>query len=172
MLQLIPAPWHRAGLKLAHALRKRWWRLARVPLQGSRVLAFDDHGRLLLIRHSYGSGSWMLPGGGIARGEDPLAAALRELAEETGLGLARPRGCAVAEEPLYGTVNRVHLFTGSAQGTLAIDGREIIEAAFFALDALPDELSPALSRGLPGWLVAAQYPPTVPTGSRGSIAPK
>ena len=156
MLRLIPAPLHRAGLRLAHGVRRRWWRLAQVRLQGSRVLAFDQRGHLLLVRHSYGNGSWMLPGGGIARAEDPLAAALRELAEETGLRLAGPRCVAVADEPLYGTVNRVHLFTGTAQGTLAIDGREIIEAAFFARDALPAALSPTLARELPGWLAAAQ----------------
>lgn len=156
MLRLIPAPLHRNGLRLAHALRKRWWRLARVPLRGSRVLVFDGRGHLLLIRHSYGSGSWMLPGGGIARREDPLAAALRELAEETGLGLATARHFAVLEEPLFGTTNTVHLFTGRACGTLAIDGREIVEAAFFAPDALPDDLSPALARGLSEWLERAQ----------------
>ena len=172
MLRLIPAPLHRLGLRAAHGLRRRWWRLAQVRLQGSRVLAFDALGQLLLIRHSYGSGSWMLPGGGIGRREDPQAAALRELAEEVGLTLVNPRCFAVEDEPLYGTINRVHLFTGRAEGVLAIDGREIIEAAYFAPDALPADLSPALARGLPDWLGQAQYVPTVPTGRRGSIAPK
>ena len=156
MLRLIPAPLHRLGLRAAHAVRKRWWRLARVRLQGSRVLAFDARGRVLLIRHSYGSGNWMLPGGGIARGEQPMAAALRELAEEVGLTLSDPRCFAAVDEPLYGTTNRVHLFTGRAEGVLAIDGREIIEAAYFAPDSLPADLSPALARGLPGWLKLAQ----------------
>ena len=156
MLRLIPAPLHRAGYRLAHAVRIRWWRLARVQLTGSRVLAFDENGRLLLIRHSYGSGSWMLPGGGIARGEDPLAAAQRELAEETGLVLHGARCFAVVEEPLHGTVNRVHLFTGRAVGAPRIDGREVVAAAFFATDALPDGLSPALGRGLADWLAGLQ----------------
>lgn len=156
MLRLIPAPLHRLGLKAAHGVRRRWWRLAQVRLQGSRVLAFDDHDQVLLIRHSYGSGSWMLPGGGIGRGEDPLAAALRELAEEVSLTLTDPRCFAVEDEPLYGTTNRVHLFTGRAEGALAIDGREIIEAAYFSPDSLPAGLSPALARGLPGWIKLAQ----------------
>ena len=156
MLRLIPAPLHRLGLKAAHGIRRRWWRIAKVQLQGSRVLAFDSHGHILLIRHSYGSGNWMLPGGGIGRREDPLAAGLRELAEETGLTLADPRCFAIEDEPLYGTTNRVHLFTGRAEGVLAIDGREIIDAAYFAPNALPDDLSPALARGLPGWLGQAQ----------------
>lgn len=156
MLRLIPAPLHRTGYRLAHALRKRWWRLAQVRLRGSRILAFDDRGHVLLIRHSYGSGNWMLPGGGIARREDPLAAALRELAEETGLALASARCFAVLDEPLYGTTNTVHLFTGRAEGQLAIDGREIVEATFFAPDALPPDLSPAFARGLEDWLRQVQ----------------
>jgi 8-oxo-dGTP pyrophosphatase MutT (NUDIX family) len=152
MLHLIPPGLHRAGLRLAHAVRLRWWRLARVQLEGCRVLARDDAGAVLLIRHSYGSGNWMLPGGGIGRSEEPLAAALRELREETGLELTGPHCLAVLEEPMHGTINRVHLFTGRGEGDLRCDGREVIEAQFFAPDALPQRLSPALARHLPEWL--------------------
>jgi 8-oxo-dGTP pyrophosphatase MutT (NUDIX family) len=148
MFQLIPAPLHRMALRLAHAVRRRWWRIAQVRLQGCRVFAFDDEGRVLLIRHSYGSGNWMLPGGGLGRHEDPLDAALRELAEETGLRLALPHRFAEVEEPLYGTVNHVHLIAGQAKGT-------VIEARYFAADALPPDLSPMLAARFHTWLVAA-----------------
>jgi 8-oxo-dGTP pyrophosphatase MutT (NUDIX family) len=158
MLHLIPAPLHRTGLRLAHALRRRWWRLAKVRLNGCRVLAFDTEGRVMLIRHSYGSGNWMLPGGGIGRGEDPLAAALRELREEAGCDLVDARVMAVVDEPLYGTVNRVHVVTGTVQGTPRGDGREVIELAFFAPDALPERLSPALEARMGEWLAAAREP--------------
>ena len=155
MLHLIPAPLHRLALRAAHGVRRRWWRIARVRLEGCRVLAFDAAGRVLLIRHSYGSGNWLLPGGGIARGEAPVLAAQRELAEETGLRLTEPRCLAVIDEPLYGTINRVHLYAGTGQGTLRCDGREVIEARFFAPGEWPDNLSPQLARHLDGWLELA-----------------
>ena len=155
MLHLIPAPLHRFALRLAHAVRRRWWRIAQVRLEGCRVLAFDRDGCVLLIRQSYGSGLWLLPGGGIARGEAPMAAALRELTEETGLALDQPHCLAVLDEPLYGTNNRVHLFAGAARGALRCDGREVIEARFFARDDWPHNLSPLLARRLDGWIALA-----------------
>lgn len=155
MLHLIPAPLHRAGLTLAHAVRIRWWQWRKPLLIGCRVLAFDDAQRVLLIRHSYGSGRWMLPGGGVDRGEDPLAAGIRELVEETGCGLRDPMLFGQVDEPLYGTTNRVHLITGTTTGMVQGDGREVIAAEFFALDALPDDLSYLVDRYLAQWVTAA-----------------
>ena len=44
----------------------------------------QDEGRLLLVRER-GAKHWSLPGGGMKKGEDPVAAATRELHEETKL---------------------------------------------------------------------------------------
>jgi 8-oxo-dGTP diphosphatase len=44
-------------------------------------------GSLLLVRFT-GSDRWALPGGGLDHGEDPRDAAVREVAEETGLRVA------------------------------------------------------------------------------------
>lgn len=156
MLRLIPPPLHRALLVQAHRVRLVWWRLRKPLLIGCRVLAFDGDGRVLLVRHSYGSGRWLLPGGGVARGETALMAAIRELGEETACALEDPREIAVIEEPLAGTVNRVHVITGRVRGIARGDGREIVAAEFFALDALPAELAQQLERHLADWVALAR----------------
>lgn len=156
MLRLIPPPLHRALLIQAHRVRLVWWRIRKPLLRGCRVLALDDSDRVLLVRHSYGSGRWLLPGGGIGRGEQPLTAALRELAEETACALADPREIAVLEERLAGTINRVHIIAGRARGQPRGDGREIVAAEFFALDALPPNLARQLQDHLAGWVRTAK----------------
>ena len=153
--RLVPPGLHRTALRVAHGLRKRWWRLAQVQLSGCRVVARDPAGRVLLVRHSYGSRRWMLPGGGIARGEDGLTAATRELREETGCRLAEARLVELVEEPLAGTINRVHVVTGITSDQPQADGRELIDARFFAADALPDNLARGLAEALPSWLAGA-----------------
>jgi ADP-ribose pyrophosphatase YjhB (NUDIX family) len=56
-------------------------------------IATDDAGRVLLVRlaHPTGPSAWLLPGGGVEHGEDPLDALVREFAEETGLSIAIER---------------------------------------------------------------------------------
>ncbi len=155
MLHLIPAPLHRAALRVVHKLRTLWWEWSGKQLIGVRVIAIDDQGRILFVRHSYGSDNWLLPGGGIDRGETPLAAGIRELAEETGCRLDQAREIDCHDEPLAGTVNRVHLVAGYAVGTIRPDGREIVECRAFAPDALPGDMPATFARNLPGWITAA-----------------
>ncbi|MFB9387394.1 NUDIX hydrolase [Pseudonocardia petroleophila] len=56
-------------------------------------LAYDDAGRLLLIRRGNepGRGLWSVPGGRVEAGEDDAAALVREMREETGLDVAPGR---------------------------------------------------------------------------------
>ncbi|MEB2289036.1 MAG: NUDIX hydrolase [Anaerolineae bacterium] len=55
------------------------------------VAAFiEDGGRVLLVRRAFNPerGKWALPAGYVDYGEDPAAAAIREVKEETGLDIA------------------------------------------------------------------------------------
>jgi 8-oxo-dGTP pyrophosphatase MutT (NUDIX family) len=154
MLHLIPASLHRRLYRLAYWARSLWWRTLRPTVRGCRIVALDDEGRVLLIRQSYGSNAWVTPGGSMGRGEDPVVCAGRELAEETGCALAAPRKVAQLLERPLGAYNIVHVVVGRASGSVEPDHREVDEAGWFALDALPAEVSSATAAGLRGWIDA------------------
>jgi 8-oxo-dGTP pyrophosphatase MutT (NUDIX family) len=54
------------------------------PVALAACALVEREGKVLLVRHSYVRG-WLLPGGGVGRGEPPGDAVLRELQEEIGL---------------------------------------------------------------------------------------
>ena len=65
------------------------WPALYVILQGSlrtRVIIEAD-GDILLLRGWHDGGKWALPGGGVHRGEAPIASAVRETREETNIVL-------------------------------------------------------------------------------------
>jgi 8-oxo-dGTP pyrophosphatase MutT (NUDIX family) len=63
----------------------------RIERRGARVLFVDGADRILMVRghdpHDPGRTFWFTPGGGLEAGEESRAAAVRELAEETGFVL-------------------------------------------------------------------------------------
>lgn len=138
MVPLLPAPLHRALLRLAHAARLWWWRRTGKTVTGCSVIATNPSGGVLLVRHSYHARqSWLLPGGGLERGEEVIATATRELIEETGcrLGDARHLGAITLER--NGWTNVIEIVSGTTCDKPVADGREIVEARFFPADALP-----------------------------------
>jgi ADP-ribose pyrophosphatase YjhB (NUDIX family) len=153
MLDRLPAPLHRLLLRAGQRVRLRMWGLLGREVRGCLVLAFDPADRMLLVRHSYHQPScWLLPGGGLSRGEDPVAASARELAEETGCQLHG--ACWIGTDLRVmpgGWRNRLELVAGRTSGTPRPDGREIAEAAFFSLGALPPATGITVHVGLAQW---------------------
>lgn len=132
--------WLHPAWPLARALLHRWYLLSRGMTLGVRVAVLDGRDRVLLVRHTYTRG-WHLPGGGVEIGEDAVAAARREIAEEGAIEITGPAR-------LHGIFHnarisrRDHVLVYVVRefrilGPKAPDG-EIAEAAFFPLAALPD----------------------------------
>jgi 8-oxo-dGTP pyrophosphatase MutT (NUDIX family) len=80
-------------MSLFHRFALPWfllWRALATPVAvGTLAVVENGEGKVLLVRQSYSSG-WVLPGGGMDRGEPPDMAILRELREEIGLVRSDP----------------------------------------------------------------------------------
>ncbi len=161
MANWLPASLHRAMLPLAHGVRHRWRRWRKRPIAGVSVILTNPQGAVLLLRHSYGPQGWALPGGGISAGEDPEAAARREMCEELGLALPALVPVAVIEEVLSGSPHTAHVFAAISDVPPRPDQREVIAAQFFAPDALPSDLGRTTAARLAVWRALG-----APTGSQ------
>lgn len=70
---------------LGYRVMRVWWKVARPQTHGAFVGLWCD-GRVLVLQNSYAPYR-SFPGGGIQRGEEPLAAAVRECREEVGINV-------------------------------------------------------------------------------------
>jgi 8-oxo-dGTP pyrophosphatase MutT (NUDIX family) len=116
--------------------------------QGAKAALVCD-GQLLLVHHTYGPARWELPGGGVRRGEEPLAALRRELAEELGLSVADAIALAVIHGPGRNSRHRTHLYrvdVGSKH--VQPDLVEIAEARWWDPGALPPRLGSMVGEAL------------------------
>src|SRR5215210_784670 len=137
----------RALMQTGYLLRRTIIGMLRLRTTGVKVMVFNERGELLLIRNSYGdSAQYLLPGGGVSRRESPAAAAIREVHEELGLQVRDVEPVWTYASSAEGKRDTIHLFRVVTSEQPQIDGREVIEARFFALDALPPTVSPATRR--------------------------
>ncbi|GAA1744433.1 NUDIX domain-containing protein [Luedemannella helvata] len=138
---------YRAFYSMPVRLRVRVVRLFSAKfIVGSVVIVQDsdapEPGRLLLLRQPPGVG-WSLPAGLMERGERPIEAAARELAEETGIVIDQDDLRPAVPNAIVHTANGRWIdmvFEGrvSARDTvLSVDGAEVLEAGWHRLDQLP-----------------------------------
>jgi ADP-ribose pyrophosphatase YjhB (NUDIX family) len=123
------------------------------PVQRPAVYArVVDADRVLLTRLTNGEGLWTLPGGGIAFGEDPADALVREVHEETGLDFQAG--------PLVAVDSR--RFTGHAPGGRLEDfhGVRIIFDGAVPLDVEPRVVEVGGSTDAAAWVMVADLPRT------------
>jgi ADP-ribose pyrophosphatase YjhB (NUDIX family) len=110
---------------------------------------------VLLQRSLVSTQHWSLPGGGIAKKEDPRKAAARELHEETGIRIAPEKLTLVAVDrlprgnrwPQY-AVRFYHVSLQKKIEPKIIRPYEIIDVGWFGVDSLPKDTSETVHIGL------------------------
>jgi 8-oxo-dGTP pyrophosphatase MutT (NUDIX family) len=129
---------------------------------GSVVLIFDSETeepkRILLLRQPPGRG-WTLPAGLLEKHETPIAGAIREAHEETGILLTTDQVTPALPNAVVHTkghwVDMVFKASVPASSTeLSVDGAEVWEAAWHPVDNLP-KLTVATARLLEHYAVGA-----------------
>ena len=102
------------------------------------VVIANERGEILLLDHVFRPGSgWGIPGGFIARGEQPEQAARREILEETGLEITEPKLFCVRTTDRHIEI----VYYARADGTVEIKSLEIKNFGWFKPDEMPKKMS-------------------------------
>ena len=129
-----------------HSLRKWYWRTFQIETRGARVIIKKDT-QVFLVKHRYGY-LWVLPGGGMKKGEAPEETARRETKEEVNIEIK-------SFEKVLGTYSNTQGGKNDTVTVLVANewedlGRkfsiEIESSGFFNINNLPDKTSQATKR--------------------------
>ncbi|MFF2089670.1 NUDIX hydrolase [Paenibacillus sp. NPDC058174] len=115
----------------------------------------NQRGQILLVQHN--DHTWGIPGGLMELGESTEECLRRELKEELQITLKQLRLVGVySGEALYTRLKNGHEYYNVViaylcteyEGELLPDGIEILDAAFFSLNQLPEQLNPFIREKL------------------------
>ncbi|WP_153040169.1 NUDIX domain-containing protein [Actinoplanes sp. TFC3] len=135
------------------------------------AVVLNDRGELLLGQRS-DNHRWSLIAGMMDPGEQPAEAVVREVLEETGVHVKVERLAGVALHPVvYGNGDRCDMVNTwyrcrAVSGQARVNDTESLAVDWFALDALPADLTPfahhrirtALDDSLPAWFAQPGEP--------------
>ena len=102
------------------------------------ALVFDEHGRILLFKHTYRKLAWGIPAGGLEFKEQPKDAIVREFFEETGMTVEVVNLLLADSSPDFHHVSLVYLCEIVA-GEFR-ESHEISEIQYFDVENLPPML--------------------------------
>ena len=106
----------------------------------------DDDDRVLLFHHTYRNyNAWGIPGGWLKRGENPVSALCREVAEESGFAVEIRQPLFVDSAPAMGTLEIMYL--ARLIGGDFLPSAEVDDCRWFSPDEdLPEDMKAAQKR--------------------------
>lgn len=136
---------HRSALQVFRRLPVKARRLAVRTISpsftvGAMCVIEREDGAILFVRHSYRR-RWGVPGGLLKRGEDAAEGARREVFEEVGLEIELVGEATVvvdAKPQRVDVIFRARPVAGADLDVVQPASAEIVEARWFAPDALPE----------------------------------
>lgn len=134
--------------RIANPIRKLYWLVTKTKTRGVKCLIKNGE-KFLLIRNSYGSGRWTIPGGGFKGQETEVEAVCREVKEEVGIFIKDPILLGVYEHHKEGRNDKISCFLKEIRDNkYKIDPIEISEANWFLPGEIPNIHSFALDKAL------------------------
>jgi ADP-ribose pyrophosphatase YjhB (NUDIX family) len=136
--------------KLLYQIYKLPWAITRPVTVGVRVMLIKD-GQVLLVRHTYQDG-WFMVGGGVKRNETLEESARREAREEVEAEIGELHLFGAYSNFIDHLSDHIVVFTCNEFKLTGKTDFEIAEARFFPMEALPEDIIPGHRRRIQEYL--------------------